>query len=57
MSEPTLNERQLGTPDLNRERLDALKKLFPDLFSSEGRLNLDELKKVVDPPRHRNRTL
>ncbi len=49
MSEPTLNERQLGTPDLNRERLDALKKLFPDLFSSEGRLNLDELKKVVDP--------
>lgn len=49
MSEPTLNERQLGTPDLNRERLDALKKLFPDLFSNEGRLNLDELKKVVDP--------
>jgi len=49
MSEPTLNERQLGTSDLNRERLDALKKLFPDLFSNEGRLNLDELKKVVDP--------
>jgi adenine-specific DNA-methyltransferase len=49
MSEPTLNERLLGTPDLNRERLDALKKLFPDLFSNEGRLNLDELKKVVDP--------
>ena len=49
MSEPTLNERLLGTPDLNRERLDALKKLFPDLFSNEGRLNLDELKKVVNP--------
>ena len=49
MSEPTLNERQLGTPDLNRERLDALKKLFPDLFSNEGQLNLDELKKVVNP--------
>lgn len=49
MSEPTLNERQLGTPDLNRERLDTLKKLFPDLFSNEGQLNLDELKKVVDP--------
>lgn len=49
MSEPTLNERQLGTPDLNRERLEALKKLFPDLFSNEGQLNLDELKKVVDP--------
>lgn len=49
MSEPTLNERLLGTPDLNRERLDALKKLFPDLFSNEGRINLDEIKKVVDP--------
>ncbi|MDY0148807.1 MAG: site-specific DNA-methyltransferase [Kiritimatiellia bacterium] len=49
MSEPTLNERMLGTPDINRERLDALKKLFPDLFSNEGRLNLEELKKVVDP--------
>ena len=49
MSEPTLNERQLGTPDLNRERLDALKKLFPDLFTNDGQLNLDELKKVVDP--------
>ena len=49
MSEPTFNERQLGTPDLNRERLDAIKKLFPDLFSNEGRLDLNELKKVVDP--------
>lgn len=39
----------ISSPDLNRERLDALKKLFPDLFSNEGRLNLDELKKVVDP--------
>ena len=39
----------VSTPDLNRERLDALKKLFPDLFSNEGRLNLDELKKIVDP--------
>ncbi len=49
MSEPTLNERQLGTPDFNRERLDALKKLFPDLFSNEGHLNLDETEKVVNP--------
>ena len=39
----------ISSPDLNRERLDALKKLLPDLFSNEGRLNLDELKKVVDP--------
>ncbi|HOE00017.1 MAG TPA: site-specific DNA-methyltransferase [Kiritimatiellia bacterium] len=39
----------VSSPDLNRERLATLKKLFPDLFSNEGRLNLDELKKVVDP--------
>lgn len=37
------------TPDLNAERLAALKLLFPDLFTNEGRLNVDELKKVVDP--------
>lgn len=48
MSEPTLNDRLLGTPDINRERLDTLKKLFPDLFSNEGNLNIDELKKVVN---------
>jgi len=39
----------VSSPDLNRERLATLKKLFPNLFSNEGRLNLDELKKVVDP--------
>ena len=39
----------VSSPDLNAERLATLKKLFPDLFSNEGRLNLDELKKVVDP--------
>lgn len=49
MSEPTLNDRLLGSPDINRERLDNLKKQFPDIFSNEGRLNLDELKKIVDP--------
>ncbi len=35
--------------DLNKERLETLKKLFPDLFTNEGKLNIDELKKVVDP--------
>ncbi len=39
----------VSSPDLNAERLAALKKLFPDLFSNDGRLNVDELKKVVDP--------
>ncbi len=39
----------VSSPDINAERLAALKRLFPDLFSNEGRLNVDELKKVVDP--------
>jgi len=37
------------SPDHNAERLAALKGLFPDLFTNEGKLNIDELKKVVDP--------
>ena len=39
----------MQTPDLNEERLETLKKLFPDLFTIEGKLNPDELKKIVDP--------
>ncbi len=39
----------VSSPDHNAERLAALKNLFPDLFTNEGKLNLDELKKVVDP--------
>lgn len=35
--------------DWNKERLMQLKNLFPDLFTNEGKLNIDELKKVVDP--------
>jgi adenine-specific DNA-methyltransferase len=40
---------KVQTPDLNKERLETLKKLFPDLFTNEGELNINELKKVVDP--------
>jgi adenine-specific DNA-methyltransferase len=40
---------QVQTTDWNKERLETLKKLFPDLFTNEGKLNIDELKKVVDP--------
>jgi adenine-specific DNA-methyltransferase len=39
----------VSSPDINAERLAELKRLFPDLFSNEGRLNIDELKKVADP--------
>src|SRR6266576_225910 len=51
MSDPTekLNDFLPLSPDHNVERLAALKRLFPDLFTNEGRLNVDELKKVVDP--------
>jgi adenine-specific DNA-methyltransferase len=35
--------------DWNKERLTQLKNLFPDLFTNDGKLNIDELKKVVDP--------
>lgn len=37
------------TPDWNKERLETLKSLFPDLFTVEGKLNTDELKKLIDP--------
>ncbi|OYT15037.1 MAG: site-specific DNA-methyltransferase, partial [Bacteroidetes bacterium 4572_77] len=35
--------------DWNKERLEQLKQLMPDLFTNEGKLNISELKKVVDP--------
>ena len=44
-----LNKKMMGTSDLNKERLRKLKELFPDLFTIEGKLNLDELKKIDDP--------
>jgi len=35
--------------DWNKERLAQLKQLMPDLFTNDGALNINELKKVVDP--------
>ena len=35
--------------DWNKERLEQLKQLMPDLFTNDGTLNINELKKVVDP--------
>lgn len=35
--------------DWNKERLAQLKNLMPDLFTNDGHLNINELKKVVDP--------
>ncbi|OIP43456.1 hypothetical protein AUJ95_00640 [Candidatus Desantisbacteria bacterium CG2_30_40_21] len=36
-----LNKKMMNTPDLNKERLEKLKELFPDLFTIEGNLNPD----------------
>ncbi|MFA7230190.1 MAG: hypothetical protein WC071_02860, partial [Victivallaceae bacterium] len=44
-----LNIKLMQTPDLNQERLETLKNLFPDIFTVEGKLNPDELKKIIDP--------
>ena len=44
-----LNDLLPLSPDLNAERLAALKRLLPDIFTNEGKLNIEELKKVVDP--------
>jgi adenine-specific DNA-methyltransferase len=49
MTQENLSDHLPLSPDLNHERLDTLKNSFPDLFSNEGKLNTDELKKLVDP--------
>ena len=37
------------SPDLNAERLETLRKLFPDWFTQEGSLDVNEVKKAVNP--------
>ena len=44
-----LDKKLMQSPDLNKERLETLKTLFPDIFTVEGKLNPDELKKIIDP--------
>ena len=44
-----INDLMPLSNDWNRERLIKLKNLFPDLFTNEGKLNIEELKKIVDP--------
>jgi adenine-specific DNA-methyltransferase len=44
-----INDLMPLSKDWNKERLAQLKNLFPDLFTNEDKLNIDELKKVVDP--------
>ncbi len=42
-------DRMPATPDLNQERLEQLRELMPDLFTNDGALNPDELKRLIDP--------
>lgn len=42
-------DRMPATPDLNQERLEQLRELMPDLFTNDGALNRDELKRLIDP--------
>lgn len=49
MPDEFLNDLLPTTPDLRAERLAELKRLFPDLFTNEGRLDPDELKRLVAP--------
>ncbi|MDD2801592.1 MAG: site-specific DNA-methyltransferase [Methylococcales bacterium] len=45
-----------NTPDVQQERLQELKRLFPDLFDGEGRLKLDDLKQLAgEPSQHKER--
>ncbi len=41
--------KKVQTPNFNEERLETLKKIYPDLFTLEGKLDINELKKLEDP--------
>ena len=41
-------DRMPATPDVNQERLEQLQTLMPDLFTNDGALNPDELKRLID---------
>ncbi len=45
----SMQDKMPFTPDLNRERLEQLRALMPDLFTNDGGLDPDELKRLVDP--------
>ena len=44
-----IKDYMLESPDFNKERLETLKQMFPDLFTSENKLNINELKKIIEP--------
>ena len=48
MSE-TVKDYMPNTPDINQERLELLKQKCPDWFTAEGQLDIEAIKKTVDP--------
>lgn len=45
----TYKDHIIQSPDLNTERLETLRKMFPDWFTQESKLDICEVKKVVNP--------
>jgi len=45
----SIKDKMPLSPDHNAERLAKLKEIMPDIFTNEGKLNINELKKVVAP--------
>ena len=43
-----IQDRMPTTPDVNQERLEQLRALMPDLFTNDGALNPDELKRLIE---------
>lgn len=41
--------KNVQSHDWNQERLEQLKHLMPDLFTNDGKLNMNELKQIIDP--------
>ena len=45
----TYKDHIIQSPDLNVERLETLRTMFPDWFTQEGKLDINEVKKAVNP--------
>lgn len=45
----SINDFMPNSNDWNNERLQTLKQLYPDWFTNEGNLNIDEIEKAVNP--------
>lgn len=43
----TYNDHIIQSPDINAERLETLRTMFPDWFTQEGKLDINEVKKAV----------